>query len=238
LPSCANEKQTLRLSRGYAPKYIKLSHKLDKKILCVGANQKNTITLAYDDTLVVSPHIGDLNSIEAMEYFERTIESFKRFYDFEPDVIVHDKHPFYETTKWAKQLKATNKKLKIYEIQHHYAHILSCMAEFGLRKKVLGFSFDGTGYGDDGNIWGGEVFECNEKGYERVYHFKYIKLLGGDKAIKEPRRIALSLLFEKYSLQEVLGMNTSIVKNFSSIQIKNFYKVWQNCSLQTSSIGR
>ena len=234
----ANEKQTLRLSRGYAPKYIKLSHKLDKKILCVGANQKNTITLAYEDTLVVSPHIGDLNSIESMEYFERTIESFKRFYDFEPDVVVHDKHPFYETTKWVKQLKTTNEKLKIYEIQHHYAHILSCMAEFGLRQKVLGFSFDGTGYGDDGNIWGGEVFECDEKEYERVYHFKYIKLLGGDKAIKEPKRMALSLLFEKYSLQEVLDMNIAIVQNFSNMQIKNFYKVWQNCSLKTSSVGR
>jgi len=222
-----DKKETLRLSRGYAPKYIKLPFKLKNKILCVGANQKNIITLCFEDILIISPHIGDLNSIEAMEYFERTIETFKRFYNFEPNCIVCDKHPRYETVKWAKKSKIKNDKIKIFKVQHHYAHILSCMAEFDINKKVLGFSFDGTGYGDDGNIWGGEVFECDEKSYKRAYHFKYIKFLSGEKAIKEPKRIALSRLFEKYSLHEILLFDIPLVESFSVLEIKNLYKIWQ-----------
>ena len=233
-----DKKETLRLARGYAPKYQKLSSKLDKKILCVGANQKNTITLAYEDIVVTSPHIGDLNSIVAMEYFERTVESFKRFYDFEPDIIVRDKHPGYETTKWADELKMKNEKLKIYEVQHHYAHILSCMAEFSLKERVLGFAWDGTGYGDDGTIWGGEVFVCDEQSYERVFSFEPFKLIGGDKAIKEPKRVALSYLFQNFSLREVLQMNLPTLKSFSEKEIKNFYKIWENTKLETSSVGR
>ena len=233
-----DKKETLRLARGYAPKYQKLSCKLDKKILCVGANQKNTITLAYEDIVVTSPHIGDLNSITAMEYFERSVETFKRFYDFEPEMVVCDKHPGYETTKWAKKLKTKNEKIKIYEVQHHYAHILSCMAEFSLKEKVLGFSWDGTGYGDDGSIWGGEVFVCDEKSYERVFSFEPFKLIGGDKAVKEPKRVALSYLFQNFSLKEILQMNLPTVKNFSEKEIKNFYKIWKNTKLETSSVGR
>ncbi len=233
-----DKKETLRLSRGYAPKYIKLPFKLKNKILCVGANQKNIITLCFEDILVISPHIGDLNSIEAMEYFERTIETFKRFYNFEPDCIVCDKHPRYETLKWAEKSKIKNDKIKIFKVQHHYAHILSCMAEFNIKKKVLGFSFDGTGYGDDGNIWGGEVFECDENSYKRAYQFKYIKFLSGEKAIKEPKRIALSRLFEKYSLHEILLFDIPLVESFSVLEIKNLYKIWQQTTLKTSSIGR
>ncbi len=233
-----DKKETLRLARGYAPRYQKLSFRLDKKILCIGANQKNTITLAYEDILVTSPHIGDLNNIESMEYFQRTIETFKRFYSFEPDIIVHDKHPGYETTKWAKQLKAKNKKLKIFEVQHHYAHILSAMAEFNLKEKVLGFAWDGTGYGDDGRIWGGEVFVCDEKNYDRVFSFKPLKLIGGEKAIKEPRRVALSYLFENYSFSKILTLKLPLLTNMYEKEIENFYKIWKNTNLKSSSVGR
>lgn len=225
----------LRLSRGYAPKALKLPKKTDKKILAVGANQKNTISLAFEDNLIVSPHIGDLNSITTLEYFQRTIETFKRFYDFDPDVIVCDKHPTYETTKWA---KSQNK--KIVQIQHHYAHVLSCMAEYKLSQKVLAFSWDGTGYGDDGNIWGGEVFIADNKNYKRVHHFKYFKLLGGEKAVKEPKRVGLSLLFENFSLEEILTLDNACVHAFSPTQIKTMYTMWQknlNAPL-TSSVGR
>ena len=230
--------EILRLSRGYAPKYKKLPFKLKDKILCVGANQKATITLAYEDILVTSPHIGDLGSIESMEYFERTIESFKRFYDFEPNIIVCDKHPTYETTKWAKEYQKSHSDIKLFQVQHHYAHILSCMAEFDIQKRVLGFSFDGTGYGDDGAIWGGEVFECDDKGYERAYHFKYIKLIGGEKAIKEPKRVALAMLFEEYKLKDIINMDNPTVKSFTTTQIKNLYTIWKNTNLKTSSLGR
>jgi len=233
-----DKKETLRLARGYAPRYQKLSFRLDKKILCIGANQKNTITLAYEDILVTSPHIGDLNNIESMEYFQRTIETFKRFYSFEPDIVVHDKHPGYETTKWAKQLKAKNKKIKIFEVQHHYAHILSTMAEFNLKEKVLGFAWDGTGYGDDGRIWGGEVFVCDEKNYDRVFSFKPLKLIGGEKAIKEPRRVALSYLFENYSFSKILTLKLPLLTNMYEKEIENFYKIWKNTNLKSSSVGR
>ena len=198
-----NEKITLRMSRGFAPKSIKLPFKSEKKILALGANQKNSIVLIFDDILIMSPYIGDLNSLEAFEYFERTLQSFKRFYDFEPDVIVYDKHPEYMTTKWAKELKRVHPNLQCIEVQHHYAHLLATMAEYQLDGKVLGFAFDGTGYGDDGTIWGGEVMIADKHHYERIVTFAPFKLLGGDKAVKEPRRSALALLFEHYTLEEI-----------------------------------
>ncbi|NVJ53670.1 MAG: carbamoyltransferase HypF [Campylobacteraceae bacterium] len=230
-----DEISKLRNARGYAPTALKLEKKVDKKILALGANQKSTIALAFEDNLILSPHIGDLNSIESMEYFTRTIDTFKRFYDFEADIIVCDKHPNYESTKFAKSL---NKELIF--VQHHYAHILSTMAEYKLKEKVLGFAFDGTGYGDDGNIWGGEVFVCDNKTYERTYHLKYFKLLGGEKAVKEPKRVALSLLFEQFSLEEVLSLETSVVKQFTVAEIKMLHLAWKkglNAPL-TSSMGR
>ncbi|MDO8453972.1 MAG: carbamoyltransferase HypF [Sulfurimonas sp.] len=236
--------QTLRLARGYAPKVIKLPLKSEKKILAVGANQKNAIAFVIDDNIILSPHIGDLNSLKAFEYFERTIETFKRFYDFEPDIIVHDKHPNYETTKWAKRQGK-----ELLEVGHHLAHIYACKAEFGLTNDYLGFSFDGTGYGDDkvngeagegalgcGTLWGGEVFV----GDVRKYHFKPIKLLGGEKAIKEPRRVALSMLFDVLSLEEVQELDLACVKEFSHENLKLLHQSHtKNLNApQSSSVGR
>lgn len=226
-----NNVQILRLSRGYAPKVIKLPFKSTKKILAVGANQKNSIAFVMDDSIIVSPHIGDLDSLEAFGYFERTLETFKRFYDFEPELIVHDRHPNYETTKWAKK---QNKELV--EVGHHLAHIYACKAEFGLSGDYLGFSFDGTGYGDDNSLWGGEIFV----GDERKYSFKPIKLLGGEKAIKEPRRVALSMLFDKLSLDEVMELDAEVVKAFIDDEIKMLHQSYikdLNAPL-SSSVGR
>lgn len=227
----AEKTQILRLSRGFAPKVIKLPYKSEKKILAVGANAKNAIAFVIEDSIIISPHIGDLGSLKAFEFFERTIETFKRFYDFEPDVIVHDMHPNYETTKWA---KSQNKELV--EIQHHLAHIYACKAEFSLSGDYLGFSFDGTGYGSDGKLWGGEIFV----GDERKYSFKPIKLLGGEKAIKEPRRVALSMLFDNYSLDEVLNLDLDLVCSFKASEIKILHQSYTknlNAPL-SSSAGR
>ena len=240
-----NDIQLLRAGRGYTPTVIKLNKKIPKKILAVGANAKNTISLAFDDTIIISPYIGDLDSIVAFEYFLRTIETFKKFYDFEPDIIVHDKHPNYETTKWAKQ-----QNIELREVQHHLAHIYATKAEFlHENKEYIGFSFDGTGYGDDklngegregslghGTLWGGEVF-VNDT---RKYHFKPIKLLGGAKAIKEPRRVALSMLFDKYTLDEVLSLKIDTVDSFKEFEIKMLYNSYikdLNAPL-SSSVGR
>ncbi len=232
-----DEKITLRMARGYTPYSIKLPFKSRKKILAVGANQKNTITLIFDDTLIVSPHIGDLNSLEAFEYFERTLESFKRFYDFEPEVILCDKHPEYMTRKWAKTLCSD---VDIIEVQHHYAHLLAGMAEYKLNEKVLGFAFDGTGYGDDGTIWGGEVMIADNQDYERVFSLAPFRLLGGEKAIKEPRRSALTLLFEIYTLDEIRELQLALLETFSEQEITVLHKAWKqgiNAPL-SGSMGR
>jgi len=240
-----NNIQILRAGRGYTPTVLKLAKKIDKKILAVGANAKNTISIAFDDTIIVSPYIGDLDSIVSFEYFLRTMDTFKMFYDFEPDIIVHDKHPNYETTKWAKQQKC-----ELVAVQHHLAHIYATKAEYNLdTKEYLGFSFDGTGYGDDkvnvedregslgyGTLWGGEVF-VNDK---RKYHFKAIKLLGAAKAIKEPRRVALSMLFDQYTLDEVLSLDIDTVKSFKEYEIVMLYNSYSknlNAPL-SSSVGR
>jgi len=226
----------IRPARGYAPKEIKLPFKLENKILAVGANQKSTIALAFEDKIILSPYIGDLNSLESFEFFIRTLNSFKRFYGFEPDIVVCDKHPNYMSRKFANELKVKNKKLKIYEVQHHIAHLYSVMAEHNLKGDFLSFIFDGTGYGDDGSLWGGEVFV----GDKRKYHFKPIKLIGGELAIKEPRRVALSLLFEEYSLEKLQSLNLEVLKKFKPIELKLLHQSWNKNlnSPKSSSVGR
>ncbi|CAM3532268.1 carbamoyltransferase HypF [Arcobacter aquimarinus] len=230
----------LRNARGYAPTLIKLNEKLDKKILSLGANQKSTISLAFENNLILSPYIADLNSIESIEYFIRTIETFKNFYNFKPDVVICDKHPNYESTKFAFKLKEENPNIKLVQVQHHYAHILSVMAENSLDEEVLGFAFDGTGFGEDGNIWGGEVLIASRKEYKRIKHIEYFKLLGTEIAIKEPKRVALSLLFDIFTLEEILNLDIPTTKAFSHTQIKTLHTMWQkglNAPL-CSSIGR
>ncbi len=230
-----DEKVFLRQARGYAPSSFSLDNNVDKKILALGANQKSTIAIAFDNIVISSPYIAELESLKSLEYFKRTINTFKRVYDFTPDIIVCDKHPTYESTKWAKE-----QKIKLVQVQHHYAHVLSCMFEFNLNKKVLAFCFDGTGYGDDKNIWGGEVFVCDKKSYKRVKHLKYFKLLGANKAIQEPKRVALGLLFDNFCLEEVLNLSNACVESFTKKEIILFHKIWNKSlnTVNTSSIGR
>lgn len=235
-----DQKTLVRMARGYAPKSMLLPKKIGKKILAVGANQKNSIALAFDDHIILSPHIGDLNSIEAFEYFTRTLETFKSFYEFEPDIIVCDKHPEYETTKWAKGLSKENPNIELFEVQHHYAHALACMMEYTLDEKVLAFCFDGTGYGDDGTLWGAEVLIADTKDYERVSYLTPFRLLGATKAVREPRRVGLSLLFECFTLEEVLALDNETTRSFMQEEIKSLHVMWQKGlnSPLTSSMGR
>jgi hydrogenase maturation protein HypF len=233
-----NETVILRRARGYAPVKVELPFALEKKVLAVGANQKSTVAIGFDKQVILSPHIGDLDGIESVEYFRENIENLKRIYRFEPEVIVHDKHPHYESTKVAlRQAQGTGAELV--EVQHHYAHILGVMAEKSLTTKVLGVAFDGTGYGDDGNLWGGEFMLCDYEGYERVAHINYFKLLGGAKAIKEPKRVALSLLFDVYG-EKALGLHNATTKSFTQSELKTQYLMWKkglNAPL-SSSVGR
>ncbi len=232
--------QWLRVARGIAPMTIPLSFETEKEILAVGANQKSTIALAFGNKIVLSPHIGDLNTIESVEYFGRTVETFKRFYDFAPDIVVHDKHPAYETVKWAKSQKSENTALKSLSIQHHYAHALAVMAEHCVGEKALAFVWDGTGYGEDGTVWGGEVILADVHGFTRVASLRPFRLIGGEKAVKEPRRVALSLLFELFCLEDVLKLRSPTVDAFAPAEIKALHRAWQkglNAPV-TSSMGR
>lgn len=236
----ANSVVTLRLSRGYAPKSFCTSKRSAKKILALGGNQKSTMTLAFDNHLILSPHIGDLNSLEAFEYFLRTLQTFKRFYNFEPEVIVCDKHPNYETTKWARAYAAQHPHIELLEVQHHYAHAMACMAEYDLDEEVLAFCFDGTGYGDEGTLWGGEVLLSSALGYERLYHLQEFSLLGAEKAVREPRRVALALLFEVYSLEAILAMSHPLIDSFTEVEIRNYHGMYtKNLNApRSSSVGR
>lgn len=225
----------LRMGRGFAPHTIALPNSLSGSILAVGAHQKSAVALGVKQNMILSGHIGDLGSVEADSYFERSIQTFKRFYDSEPSLYISDLHPTYSSTRYALTQKRGHDTL-----QHHYAHILACMAEFTLNEKVLGFAYDGTGYGDDGNLWGGEVLIADTHSYERIGCLKPFALLGGDKAIKEPRRIALSLLFESYTLEEVMELKSPTTEAFLPHEIRTLHHMWVKKlnSPMSSSMGR
>lgn len=231
--------QLLRSGRGFSPLSINFEKSFSKKVLALGANQKSSISIGFENIGISSPYIGDLDSILSIEFLKQNIETFHRFYDFEPEVIVCDKHPNYESSKLAKAM-CEEKGIELVQIQHHYAHVLSTMAEYNLDEKVLAFAFDGTGFGDDGNIWGGEVFIATKSDFKRVHHLKYFKLLGGEKAVKEPKRVALALLFENFSLDEVLNMQNSVTNQFTQKEIEMLHKMWEKGlnTPKTSSLGR
>lgn len=218
----------MRSSRGIAPKSFRVKNEETKKILAVGAHQKNAIAIYLHNQIILSPYIGDLDNVGTFESFERTLQTFKDFYDFEPDVIVGDLHPNYASTQWAKK---QNK--PFLQVQHHYAHILSAMFEHKLQGQVLGIAWDGTGYGDDGTIWGGEFLLCDEKGYERVAYFEPFILLGGDASIKDIKRIALSIFFD-------LGKSGLEIGQFEEKEIKFLRQIYDKKinAPQCSSVGR
>ena len=231
---------TCRRARGYAPGAIELPRRLAQKVLAVGANQKNSVAIAFDNTAILSPHIGDLHSIESVEYFTRTIASLCDIYNFKPDLILCDQHRGYESTKWARQYQKENKDVELIAVQHHHAHILAAMIEKKLTdRQVLGVAFDGTGLGDDGTLWGGEFLLASPHGYRRVAHLRTFKLLGGEQAIKEPRRSALSLLFDLYG-EKTLSLNNRVVAAFTEPELKSLLTAYRKTlnSPLTSSCGR
>jgi len=176
----------IRRARGYVPDPIVLKDEGPEVMGC-GADLKNTFTLTKGGYAVVSQHIGDMENYETLKFYEETLRNLKAVYRAEPVAVGHDLHPGYLSTRWALQ-----QPLKLYGIQHHYAHIGSVMAEKGLTEKVIGISFDGNGYGEDGNLWGGEFLLADVAGFKRAGHLSYLPLPGGEKAIAEPWRIAVS----------------------------------------------
>ena len=186
--------QLLRRSRGYAPYPIRLPWK-SHPILATGAELKNTFCLVREQYAFLSHHIGDLENYETLCAFEDGVHHFERLFLVRPEIIAYDKHPDYLATRYALD-RAKREGLPTIGVQHHHAHIASCMVENGLPigAEVIGIAFDGTGYGDDGAIWGGEFFLATYHNYQRLYHLAYTPLPGGDRAVRDPWRMALAYL--------------------------------------------
>src|SRR6266496_1397537 len=188
---CARE-LVLRRARGYAPLPVHLKMTLPT-VLAVGAHLKNTVALSVGADVFISQHIGDLETEQAYRAFQRAAEDLPQLYDAKIDIVACDMHPDYLSTKFATHLP-----IPMHPVQHHWAHVAACMAENEIEPPALGVTWDGTGYGLDGTIWGGEFLVANDESFERVAHFRQFRLPGGPAAIKEPRRAAIGLLCELF----------------------------------------
>lgn len=197
---CQGKERLLRRSRGYVPQPIDLGMEVAEVLAC-GGELKNTFCLSKGRYAVLSQHIGDMENYETLLFFEETLRNLKKLFRVEPRVIAYDLHPRYLSTQYALKIPDLPK----IGVQHHHAHIASCMAENGLRDKVIGVAFDGTGYGTDGQIWGGEFLIADYAGFERRAHFRYVNLPGGDAAIRQPWRSALSYLTDTLGA-DAIGM--------------------------------
>jgi hydrogenase maturation protein HypF len=222
----------LRRARGYIshfrlPKIFNLQERKIPTILALGGHFKNTIALSIDDCIILSQHLGDLDRPETIARFRETIEYLLNIYEIEPSAIAGDLHPDYYSTQFAHQFA---QKIPVIPIQHHHAHILSCMAEHQLQPPVLGIAWDGTGWGLDGTIWGGEFLQIEENfSFNRLAHLRQFHLLGGERAVKEPRRLGLAVLYQCFGdavwqmkeLPCVQACSQEELKIFSTMLAKN-----------------
>ncbi len=239
----------LRRARGYAPLPVLLKGEVSP-ILAVGAHLKNTIALSVGRQVFLSQHIGDLDTPEACAAFERVVADFLHLYEVEPIAIAHDLHPDYFSTQWARQHAGASLAdapsgqgqalpLRV-PVQHHHAHLASCLAENEVEGPVLGVTWDGTGYGLDGTVWGGEFLWGDASGFERVAHLRPFRLPGGEAAVKEPRRAALGVLWEHFGPEALEWEDLSPVSAFSSGERRLLRRMLERGvnSPLTSSAGR
>lgn len=230
--SVVNNLLPFRRSRGYAPFPVELPFTVPQ-ILAVGGELKSTFCLTKENFAFMSQHIGDMENLETLQAFENASEQMKRLFKVEPQIVVGDLHPNYLSSNWAKKTC-----VNFIAVQHHHAHIASVMAENKiLDEKVIGFAFDGTGYGLDGKIWGGEVFYGDYENFERLTHLRYFPLAGGDASVKNVYRMALSILREA----EIEWTEDLAPVSFcSEIERKVLLKQFENNLnvVQTSSFGR
>ncbi len=240
----------VRRSRGFVPEALLLSD-TGPEVLGCGADIKNTFTITKEDCAIVSQHIGDMENFETVSFFEETLANLKHVYRCRPVALAHDLHPDYLTTHWAvRHVRETG--LRSYAVQHHHAHVASVMAEHGLRGPLIGVALDGTGYGIDGNLWGSEFIVCDLIGFSRMAHFRYVPLPGGERAIKEGWRTAVSLLADAVSepydgdssgcsecgrkLWEVLE-SIGFVEKYGRLVLENLLKVRGNRQFSPRSCG-
>ena len=227
--------QLIRRARGYVPAPVILAHPIRQPILACGGELKNTIALSRGENVFLSQHIGDLDNPAAFEFFENTIEHFQKILEIKPRVIAYDMHPEYLSTKWARK----QQDMSAVAVQHHHAHLAAVMAENGVREKTIGIILDGTGYGLDGTIWGGEVLVGDAATFDRYAWLSPVPMPGGAAAIRQPWRMALSYLFAAYGddfLQLDLPLLHKLRKTDATV-ILRMIKRGINVPL-TSSCGR
>ena len=180
----------VRRARGFVPEPVPLDPGSDACILALGGQEKGTFTLTRGDAAFVSPHLGDLGDYRSQMNYRSELASFERMLSLSPDVVVRDMHPDYFTSRIAAVLGAG----KVIEVQHHHAHAVSVMAEYGISGPVIGVSFDGTGFGGDGTLWGGEFLLARQHDFRRLAHLRHVPLPGGERAVREPWRMSLMYL--------------------------------------------
>lgn len=226
----------LRRARGYVPQPLTLPFVFAKPILACGGHFKNTFCLAKNRHAFMSHHIGDLENYETLKSFQEGVDHFQNLFDVKPEVVAHDLHPDYLSTQYAFQLKGVTR----IGVQHHHAHIASCMAEHGLgNSPVIGVAFDGSGYGTDGTIWGGEFLVADYRDFLRAAHLEYFPLPGGESAIREPWKITAAVLNLVYG-QEFQKLEIDFVKRLDPKTLRVLLRMIDrgvNCPL-TSSMGR
>ncbi|OGW19652.1 MAG: carbamoyltransferase HypF [Nitrospirae bacterium GWC2_46_6] len=234
--SVIKDRSFIRRARGYVPEPIRLSDD-GPDVLGCGADIKNTFTVTRGNYAVVSQHIGDMENIETLRFFEESLNNLKQVYRANPVAVAYDLHPNYLSTQWALNLKS---QIVHFGIQHHYAHIASVMAEHGIKEKVIGVAFDGTGYGTDGNIWGSEFLVCDFNGFGRAAHFKYIPLPGSARAVKECWRTAVSYIaacgLQDADLWNCID-NIGFIEKYGRDKIENIMKILGNRQFSPLSSG-
>jgi len=223
----------IRRSRSYVPSPIRLNFNAEG-IFAAGAELVNCFCIGKGKQAIMSQHIGDLKNLETLDFYSESVERFKRLFRFKSELVVCDLHPDYLSSRYAKDMGIT-----IVETKHHHAHIASCMAENKLDEDVIGVSFDGTGYGEDGHIWGGEFFVCDLNKYQRTSHFEYIQQPGGDVVTKHPWRMMLAYLHHYFG-SEIIESHPLIFKGIPSYELELVNSMIEkgiNCPL-SSSVGR
>ena len=223
----------IRRSRGYVPDPIPL-HEDGPEVLGCGADIKNIFTLTKGSFAIPSQHIGDMENYETLQFFEESLRNLKDVYRVHPVALAYDLHPMYLSTQWALRQEDIQK----IGIQHHYAHVASVMAEKGIKEKVLGVSFDGTGYGIDGNLWGGEFLIADIEGFTRVGQLKYTPLPGGEVAVKEPWRIAVSLIKDVVGDETIPHLESiGFIEKYGEKKISDILKIIDNRQFSPLSSG-
>lgn len=222
----------LRRSRGYAPAPITIPVVCPVPILALGGQSKAAFALGRDEQAILSHHLGDLDYYEAYEGYRQAVTHYERLFAFKPELIVHDRHPDYVTTRFAQEWLPP---VRQFAVQHHHAHLASCLAEHQLNESAIGVIFDGTGYGDDGAVWGGEFLIGDLRSFRRAAHLRYVVLPGGECAIREPWRMALSYLMDAAVDDDILRRSgiTAIAIDTVRQMIARQFNVQR-----TSSIGR